>query len=207
MSELAKRPEDALTPFEQEELTKARRTDGFAPISSLVAVKMYQLFLLGHTCEEIVRANDHKFSLGMVLDARIRHEWDRRREGYLDKLYEEAGNLVKQRQVESAFFLGDMLAAAHAEYGTKLQKFIQTRDPADLPETFKVDSITKYKMVVDALVLVTGQDRKKTPGAQVQVIGNNVTLQEAPKKAMTGEEGFNILRALEQMDAIDGKKS
>lgn len=205
-SEIIKKPEEDLTVTEQEELQKWRRSPTFAPISTVIAVRMYQLYLLGHTCEEIVHANENHFTLGMVLDARIRHEWDRRREEYLDVLYAEAGTIVKQRQIEGAIFLGDMLAAAHAEYGPKLQKFIQTRDPNDLPDTFRVDSITKYKMVVDAIMKITGQDKKEVPGAAVQVIGNNITLES--KKPMTGQEGFNLLRAMDQLDAVDeGKKS
>lgn len=205
MSELVKKDEDTLTATEQTELTKYRRQADYAPLATATAIRMYQLYLLGHSCEDIVRANDNKFSLGMIVDARLRHEWDRRRDEYIDRLYDEAGDLVKQRQIESAIFLGDMLAAAHTEFGAKLQKYIQTRDPADLPDTFRVDSITKYKMVVDAIMRVTGQDKKDVPGAAVQVIGNNVTLQEAPSKKVTSQQSFDILRALEQMDANEKK--
>jgi len=199
--EIIKRPEDNLTKIEQEELTKYRRSDGYAPLAASTAVRLYQLFLLGHSCEEIVRTNDNRFPLGMVVDARIRHDWDRRRTEYIDRLYEEAGSMVRQRQVESAMFLGDMLAAAHAEYGPKFQKFIQSRDPKDLPPEFKIDTPTKYKMVIDGLMKITGQDKKDAAGAAVQVIGNNVMLQESGSKTVTSQEGFDILKQLERLDS------
>jgi hypothetical protein len=198
--EIVKRPEDALTAVEREEWQKWRRT-ATAPLSPAVAVRLYELFLLGHSCDDIVRANENKFPLGMVLDARLRHEWDRRREAYLERLYSEAGENVRQRQVESAVFLTDVLAAAHVEHGDKLKKFLQTRDPKDLPDVFKVTSITTYKMVIDSLMKVTGQDKKPgDTGPAVQVIANNATLNEAPKKGLTGQDALSVLKAFEQMD-------
>lgn len=203
---IAKKPEDALTQTEADSLTKWRRASDYAPLATVTAIKMYQLYLLGHTCDEIVKSNENKFSLGMVVDARMRHDWDRRRAEYIDKLYNEAGDIVKQRQMESALFLGDMLAAAHVEFGEKMQKYIQTRDPADLPANFRLDSITKYKMAIDGLMRVTGQDKKEASGAAVQVIGNNVTLQEAPNKKLDPKQSLDLLRVLEQIDSAEGKK-
>lgn len=199
---LAPKPEDILTPFESEQLAKWKRSKDLAPLSPIVAVRMYELFLLGHSCEEIFRANEQKFPLGMILDARLRHDWDRRRDAYIESLYNEAGNSVKQRTVESAMFLGDLLAAAHIQHGDKLRKFIQTKDVNDLPDELKIDTITKYKMVIDAFKFVTGQADQKGGTPAVQVIGNNVTLQEQPKqKAQTsGQDALSILKALDQLD-------
>jgi hypothetical protein len=201
--EIVKRPEDSLSVSEQEELHRWRRGKETAPLALSTAFRMYQLFLLGHSCEEIARSNEGRFPLGMILDSRLRHEWDKRRAEYLDKLYSEAGEMLRQRQVESAAFLGDMLAAAHAEIQPQLQKFIQTRDVNDLPNTFRADSITKYKMIVDALMKVTGQDRKEG-GAAVQVIGNNVTVGEKSQKApLSGSDALALLRAFDTMDKKD----
>lgn len=168
---------------------------------------MYELFLLGHSCAEIAKANDNRFPVGMILDARIRHEWDKHRKEAVEHLFREVGGMVRQRQLEGAMFLGDMLAAAHKQYGHQLRKFIQTRDTKDLPDAFKVDSITKYKMVIDALIKITGQDKKDAPGPAVQVFTNNATLQEAaPNSSIKSEDAFAMLKALQQMDEEKGKK-
>lgn len=201
--ELAKRPEDGWTEYEQEELKKWRRSSKDpAPLALSTSLKMYELFLIGHNCEEIGRANDGKFPLGMILDARLRYQWDRRRDAYVEQLYNEAGNVVKQRQIESALFLGDLLAASHKQHGDQLKKFLQTGDPKDLPDDLKVTSITTYKMAVDALMKVTGQDGKGGKGDSplVQVIANNVSTGEPQKKGTTGADAFTILKTLEQID-------
>lgn len=191
-----------LTEWEFEQFSKWRRSKDTAPLALSTALKMYEMFLLGHSCEEIFRANDQKFPLGMILDARIRYGWDKRRAAYLDQLFGEVGVAVKQRQVEGAMFLGDVLAAAHLQFGDKVKKFLQTKDPNDLPDALKVTSITTYKMVVDALMKVTGQENQRggAPGPAVQVIGNNVTLQEAPKKKLGSSQAFDLLKELEKID-------
>lgn len=204
--EIIKRPEDGLSVLEKEELTKFRRS-GSAPLALSTALKMYELFLLGKSCEEIMRANDSRFPLGMILEARIRYDWDKRREAYIESLFTETTGLVKQRQLESAVFLGDLVAAAHKQFGSKIQKFIQSGDVADLPSDFKVTSITSYKMVVDAFMKITGMDQKQKGDekAGVNVIANNVTLQEQPKTPMVGQDALSILKGLEQLDRKDKK--
>lgn len=194
--------EPNLTEWEFEQYSKWRRSKDTSPLAISTALKMYEMFLLGHSCEEIYRANDQKFPLGMILDARLRYEWDRRRSAYLDQLFGEVGIAVKQRQVEGAMFLGDVLAAAHQQFGDKVKKFLQTKDPNDLPAELKVTSITTYKMVIDALMKITGQDQKGGGNATpaVQVIGNNVTLQEAPKKKLGSSQAFDLLKELERLD-------
>lgn len=197
-----KKPEDALTVMESEALYKWRRGEDTTPLSPFVAVKMYELFLLGHTCEEIVRSNDNKFALGLVVDARLRHNWDSRREAYLEQLYAEAGTAVKQRQVEGAVFLSDMLAAAHKEYGAKFHKYLQTGDAKDLDDRMKISSITQYKMVIDGLKAITGQDKKAAP-AEAPVVNINVP---AAPEITTPTEAHNIIDMLNALDEAEPKK-
>lgn len=202
MSDIVK-TEPNLTEWEFEQYSKWRKSKDTSPLALSTALKMYEMFLLGHSCEEIFRANDQKFPLGMILDARLRYEWDKRRSAYLDQLFGEVGVAVKQRQVEGAMFLGDVLAAAHQQFGDKVKKFLQTKDPNDLPAELRVTSITTYKMVIDALMKITGQDQKGGAGGTntpVQVIGNNITLQEAPKKRMQSAQAFDVLKELEKLD-------
>lgn len=200
--DIDKPPDDGLTVLEREEWQKWRRSNDPSPLAASTALKMYELFLLGHSCEEIVRSNENRFPLGLVVDARMRYKWDRRRDEYLNKLFNDAGDIVRQRQIEGAVFLGDVLAAAHKQYGGQLRKFMQTGDVKDLPDQFKADSITKYKMIVDALTKITGQDKKDAPTITpaVQVIGNNVTLAEQPKGAMDSQDALTLLRLLDDKD-------
>jgi hypothetical protein len=197
--ELAKKPEDSLTESEREELFKWRRTADAAPLALSLSVRMYELFLLGHSCDAIAKANDNRFPLGMILDARVRHQWDKHRDEEVSRLLKDVGTVVRQRQAEGAMFLGDLLASAHLQFGQQLRKFIQTRDPKDIPDQFRVDSLTKYKMVLHALELIIGTDDKKS-APSVQVFTQNATLQEGGSKKLTPDDAFKFLEALDQED-------
>lgn len=209
MSEaLVKKPEDNLTPIEREAYDKWRRGNDTSPLSPVVALKMYELFLLGHSCEEIVRANENKFPLGMVINARLMHDWDRRRQAYLDSMYEEAGKVVRQRQIEAALFLGDALAVAHKEFGQKFRAYLQTGDDKIIKDIgLKVTSITSYKMLVDAFMKVTGQEKNgkdSAPLVQMNINGGSATVTDGKKATtVTGQDAFNLLRSLEVIDATE----
>lgn len=209
---LAKRPEDNLTILEREAYDKWRRGPDQMPISPVVALKMYELFLLGHSCDDIVRTNDNKFPLGMVLHSRVMHDWDRRRQAYLDQMYEDAGNVIRQRQIESAFFLSDVMAVAHKEFGAKLKAYLQTGDPEHLKKLdLKVTSLTSYKMAIDALMKVTGQEKPSkdsAPLVQINTGGSSATVTDkAGNTVTTGEDAFAFLKALDKVDQVEkGKK-
>jgi hypothetical protein len=194
-------PDDRLSEREQRELWLWKRGKDTAPLALSTALKMYELFLLGHSCEEIARANENRFSLGLILDARIRHNWDERRRAHLDHIYNDVGELVRQRQTESAVFLGDILAVAHKEYGNKFRKYLQSGDPNDLDNDMKVTSITTYKRTVEALMKVTGQDRpSKDSATLVQVNADNVTMSAGPQKQLQGEQAHSLIRLLDEFD-------
>lgn len=207
-SALATRPEDNLTVMEREAYDKWRRGTDTTPLSPVVALKMYELFLLGHSCEDIARANENKFPLGMVVNARIVHDWDRRRSAYLDKMYEDAGNVIRQRQIESAFFLSDVMAVAHKQFGQKLRTYIQTGDESVLKGIdLKVTSLTTYKMAIDALMKVTGQEKPGKDGAplvQINTGGAPATVTDKSGNTVTtGEDAFTFLKALERVDQAE----
>jgi hypothetical protein len=216
-SSLAVRPEENLSVLEREAYDKWRRGPDQTPLSPLVALKMYELYLLGHSCDDIVKANENKFPLGIIINARLSHEWDRRRTAYLERLYDDAGNVVRQRQIESAFFLADALAVAHKEFGQKFKEYLQTGDPKVLKGLdLKVTSITTYKMVVDALMKVTGQEKPgkdSAPLVQMNISGGTATVTDGKSGATatigsgsTGQDAFAFLRGLEAVDAEEKMK-
>lgn len=201
---------DPLNKMEQEELSKWKRSADTTPLSPFIAANLYQLFLLGHSCEDIAKSTgDTKFPLGLILDARVRHRWDERREAYLEHLYAEAGQTVRQRQVEGAIFLGDVLAAAHLEFGPKFRRFVETGNPKDLDEKFKVTSITSYKMVIDALRAITGQDvKKQDAGPLVSITTGSASVEAVAQKGLASGDAHDLLRMLDAADKqVEAKKN
>lgn len=201
-----KAPEEYLVSYEKEELAKWRRRNE-PPLSQMTAIQFYQLFLIGHSCEEIVKANENRFPLGMVLDARVRYEWDKRREIYLEKLYKEAEENVKQRQHESAVFITDLMAVTHKLYGQRAKSYLQTGDPKALKDLqdYELGSLAKYRIAVDILSKVTGQDRapRKADAPLVQINAANVNNEkpEEEKPQLPADTSpFDILQMLQRVD-------
>lgn len=131
------------------------------PLALNLSMELFQLFLHGYTCEEIHQQNQ-VYDFGQILDARLRDGWDRRRHDYLDKLYANLYDRVKQTQAESVAFTTDLLAAAHRLFGTQLRKYMQSGKEEDLGHARDlIKSLEAYRKVADILLKMTGQDKDK----------------------------------------------
>lgn len=179
------------------------------PLAVTTSLKMYELFLNGYSCEEISRLNEHKFPTGMILDARLRHTWDDRRQQHLAELYGGIFDRVRQTQTEAVAFVSDLLSAAHKKHGDKLKKYLQSGEQADLDKTnLAIDTMTSYKTAADMLMKLTGQDKEKTPITnKTVVVGNNVSVTEERAVDDGGVVTSNIAdRILQFLEAGEPKK-
>jgi hypothetical protein len=197
-----------LTPREQLALERWERGRERSPIAIDVALQMYELFLNGHTCEEIHRVNKkagRDFHLGQIVDARIRYEWDGRRDAHRMALFDAIAVKTKQAQMEAVSFMTDLLAAAHKQHGDPIKKYLQTGDIKDLGE-FHVGTMTSYQNVVSMLLKLTGQDRPAgaggAGGTQVNIIGaQSAEVKTAdPKSRLNGEDVARLLQLVEGDD-------
>ena len=169
---------EKLTAKEKRELAKWEKSKDYAPLSLEISLGLYELFLNGHSFEEIVRVSNlqgRSFTVGMVADAALRYDWFTKREDHQQTLYN--GIVAKTRgiQAESVSFIGDMLAAAHKLHGDKLKEFLVTGDPNLLAGRTGVliSSLKEYRDVIALLMTVTGQHQSGSGGGtQVNV---NVT--------------------------------
>lgn len=144
-----------------EEWQKDRKKPSLA---TSLSVKLFELFLHGVDCNEISRINNGNYLVEQILEARVRDQWDERRNEYLDSLFGGIVQKVSQAQAEAVEFLADMLAVAHKMHGHKLKEYLQTGDEKKLGD-FKINGWQNYKGVVDSLLKITGQDRDRDPGA------------------------------------------
>jgi hypothetical protein len=174
---LAKLPEE-LTEREKSQLKKWQGKPNSIPLSVGTSLQFYELFLNGYNCEEIAKLNEDKFDVGMILDARVRHDWDAKKITHLNSLYGGLLDKVKKTQAEGAVFLTDLLAAAHKLHGNKIKKYLQTGDIKDLGD-LQIESLDAYRKILDALMALTGQNSGKannSPRVQVVAHGDvNVT--------------------------------
>lgn len=180
------------------------------PLGLDVALGMYELYLNGHSFEEIQKVNKRKgstFELGQIVDAGIRYEWAARRRDHQQDLFDSIALKVRQTQVESVSFTADLISAAHKQYGERLKSYLQSGDENDLGD-LKIQSMKMYREAVDMLMKLTGQEAEKSKagGTQVNVITSGGTAKVeavqsvvAPKKLTAGD----FHRLLELVEGSD----
>ena len=199
-SNIVKATKDKMLAKEGEELRRWRRKSE-APIPLALALKMYELYLNGYSCEDIWRVNGQKFPLGQVVDAKVRYEWDVRRADQLDSLYNGIEEKVMHVKTEAVSHLANMLAAAHKIWGDRVAEFLQDGDQEKLAG-FDPSSVKNYKEILTMLQLLSSKDTK-----EVKVTGNveHVHTQGLEAKRMTGKNASDLLRTIEDAE-FESKK-
>ncbi len=120
--------------------------------------KLFQLFLNGKSCDEILRLNP-SLSLGQIVAARVDGKWDERRDEHLDQLLTQTSLRVQQVTLETADFVCDLFAVANREHGDKLRRYLQTGNELELGD-FRITSLANFKTAIEILQKLTGQERQ-----------------------------------------------
>jgi hypothetical protein len=185
--------ESLLTVEEQQALLKWRANTNLRPIPVANALQLYQLYLNGYSCKDIYRLNDESLPLGSIVDARIRHEWDRRKDEHLKQLYDTISDKVLKTQMESAAFLADSLSAAHVEHGTKFKKYLQTHNP-EFIEQIGIHSLKEYRETLNALTNLVNKQTAKIEKESPAV--KELPVKEQPVE-LDNEAALKLLESLE----------
>lgn len=189
------------------------KNSGEPRLSLVNSLRAFELFLNGSTCEEIVKLNEG-FTLGAVIDARIRDQWDQKRESELNSLYKGVGERIKQTHSESMVFVSNLLAVAHRRFGPKIQAYLQSGMEEDLEGVIKIDSIKGYKELAELFLKVSGiLNIKKVEGEIVHKVDGlkdpAKTAQEVfysiSDRPLTEPERDKALEVLEKM-SLKNKK-
>lgn len=156
--------------------------------------EMFQLFLSGKDCLEIVRLNKG-ITLGQIVQARIKGEWDIRRDEYLDNLLKSTQSRYQQAQLEVIGFAADGMAVYHRMWGDACKRFLQTGDPKDLgPFRDKFENMKSYNDFFLLMRTASGQEKFKG-----EVNHNHVIRDETPggsKAANTVVEARATIKGL-----------
>jgi hypothetical protein len=183
----------------EKQMYRASKMDREPVLPANVIEDLYRLYQSGKGCEEICELNP-KYTLGQIVRARVDNEWDDRKKEYLETLVKNAEPLAKQVAIESIGFIGTFLSVVHQHDQHKLQRFIQTRDKAELDGAiiFDTGTLKIYKEMLDMFLRATGNhDTKRVIGS----VQHTHTMENTPKESpLTAEEAAAIL-AIQ-----DGKK-
>lgn len=166
-------------------------------LSADTSAKLFRLFLSGKTTHEIHRLNQ-SFSLGQIVHARIKGEWDRRYREHMDELLDNTQKRVMQVTLESINFVSDLITAANAMHGDAVKKYLQTRNPADLGE-LQIKTLAGYKLAIELLQKLTGQDKQTKVGGEVVVTHKT---EQPSKNVPSAEEAAEILKVLVSASSV-----
>lgn len=159
------RAERVLTPRELEAYRKYLES-GKAPLAPSTSASFFQLFLQGHTCEEIAKLNP-AFGLGIIVRARVEHDWDQQRLDHVQHLLDNIRQVVQTAQLGAVQFVAEGLAVYQKMAGEKFQKYLQSGKIEDLGD-FKDMSFKTYKDLLEMLLKLTGQDANKKVSGVVE---------------------------------------
>lgn len=189
-----------MTPKEREAYQKYVEANK-PPLAASTASNFFALFLNGHTCEEIARLNP-AFGLGIVVRARIDHEWDKARDEHLEHLMTNIRQVAQQKQLGSIRFVADALAAFEKLAGEKFQRYLQTGDAGHLGE-WKDMSFKQYKELVELVLKLTGQEGSTTKKVTGDVLHRHVVEDAAQPITVRGDRPMTVDEADSLLKRLD----
>lgn len=135
------------------------------PLSPKLSAELFELFLQGQTCEAIAKLNPG-LGLGIVVAGRIQFKWDKQKDDYINHLYATIKDKAAKSQLEAIDFSSTAMSVFHKLWYPKFLRFLQTGNEEDLGE-FKGMTFKFYKEMSDALLKLTGQDKKQVVSGEV----------------------------------------
>lgn len=194
---------EALTPRELEAYRKYMES-GKAPLAASTATNFFQLYLQGHSTEEIAKLNP-AFGLGIIVRARVEHDWDRLRKEHVEHLLDNIRQVVQTTQLEAVQFVAEGLAVYRKMAGEKFQRYLQSGKIEDLGD-FKDMSFKTYKDLLELLLKLTGQE----PAKKVQGVVEHRHTVETPPAAQRVDRPMSAVDAndfLARFDVPKGNKT
>lgn len=174
------------------ETHEAGNEPSLAPRTS---AQFLELYLSGYTTEEIRNLNPG-FKLGIIVKARIEHEWDKHKSEYIQTLLTQTRESVQKTQLEAIRFASDGMTVYQKVLGNAFKKYLQSGDEADLGPHKDQISIRNYKEYVALMLQLTGQDGKKQVSGE---INHNVNVSD-PTKVIDAAtvEGATLLQLMDK---------
>lgn len=165
-----------------------------SPISPSTAGKMFELYLVGHSCSEIRKLNP-AYTLGQIVHAKVTYNWDQQREEHINEIVSTARSRVQQSELESVGLMCDMLAAARKMHGDKYKKYLQSGDEKDLAGAMEVYSFRQFKEILEMLLKITGQDVKRVKAEHHHTVD---VLPQSSSGPISSEAAADILKKFDK---------
>lgn len=149
--------ENGLTEKEARVLAKYVE-DGKPGLAKVRSDSMKTIYALGYSCEEIHEMFP-EYPLGLILHARMTHEWDKTKVDLSKKLDKIKENVIVSK-LESVQFLTEMLKAVHVKHRQEILRFLANPEREEPPKVLP-NSLHGYQQILSLLDEVMGNNQKK----------------------------------------------
>ena len=195
-----KRAEDLLNPKEREALKRVG-TNPANKLAPATAAEFFALFLQGYSCEKIAEQNPNfgSLGLGLIVRARIEHNWDLERDKHIQDLMVGAKQALEKSTLDAIQFTSDGMAVFHKLVGNRFRKYLQTGDEECLGD-FRDMSFKSYRDFVALLKTLTASNTAaaETPRMGVEVVDNESAGTTSESRPVTSGEAADLLALLVQ---------
>jgi hypothetical protein len=193
-----------LTEKESEILAKYVE-DGKPGLAKARSDSMRTIYALGYTCEEIHEMFP-EYPLGLILHARVTHEWDKTKIDLSQKLSKIKENVIISK-LESVQFLTEMLKAVHVKHRQDILRFLANPEREEAPKVLP-NNLYGYQQILSLLDEVMGNNQNKDQKGAEMVSSPlvSVTINTEQPKTVEAKavDAKTILK--KKAEAVRGKK-
>lgn len=113
------------------------------------ALKLFEMYLIGHTFHEI-HQQFPQFPVEQIIMTAALNKWAMDRDSMMHTLRDRVQAKVVKSVIEQVDFLTAMLSVSNAEHVDKMRKYVQ--DPVNNPKpNLRIETIKEYKEVAETL--------------------------------------------------------
>lgn len=174
-----------LTAVEAKALEDHVRKNG-APMSPITAANFFLLFAEDYTLEKILSVNP-SWTLGCLVDARIRYKWDDRLAQYVEEIHKQALTRMSKFKAEMLNQALDMFTLDSRIKREEMMRYMQNPTDENLPKDAKL-SPRDMKDILEVI-------------ERVMKIGQALPPQPSPTTSIYAAPGSTVIASSGSMDA------
>lgn len=177
--------------------------DGKPGLAKARSDSMKTIYTLGYSCEEIHEMFP-EYSLGLILHARITHDWDKTKIDLSEKLNRLKENVIVSK-LESVQFLTEMLKAVHVKHRQEILRFLANPEREEAPKVLP-NSLHGYQQILSLLDEVMGNktnDAKQNEFSASPLVSVTINTDQSKTIETKAVDSKTILR--KKADAIRNK--
>lgn len=152
-----------IEPLELRKLTQQERKTyerwiqtGKPHLAPDLAARLYDDFLNGRTTIQIQKMHSD-LSWGSIICARVEYNWDAEKDAHVQRLMTQSSSRALEAQMDAVDFLFELFQITHLVNREAYEKYRKSRNPDDLRNVLKIDTVHQYKELISSLMILAGK--------------------------------------------------